>query len=180
MAAATVTSNPPVASTTTRRGVIAPRRSVSSAKPLPSRATAKASPFGRTWTSNRSFATSIPTKNSSILSRPCICGLALRPERLFGFDGTTDGAPCSVTASMDRDTIGLPSAPAEPMLARLRLFDIQDTEDTERHGVHLEDQTFEAVFEGERVEIHEQTDLVPAQPQIGEHLRLVDRHQPIH
>src|SRR5271163_18381 len=81
--------------------------------------------------SSRSFATLIPIKQVSIFTRPCICGLALRPGRLFGFDGITDGAPSSVTAFFGRDTIGLPSVPAEPILRRLRAIDIQGTEDTE-------------------------------------------------
>jgi hypothetical protein len=39
-------------------------------------------PLGRTQTSSRSFDTSIPMNKS--ISRPCTCGLATRPRRLFG------------------------------------------------------------------------------------------------
>jgi hypothetical protein len=35
----------------------------------------------------------IPTKLASIFTPPCATGLALRPKRLFGFDGKTDGEP---------------------------------------------------------------------------------------
>src|SRR3954454_23544391 len=47
-AAATTVSKPPVASTMTRSGVSGKSRSISSARPLPSRATAKAMPSGQT------------------------------------------------------------------------------------------------------------------------------------
>src|SRR5271163_1647669 len=75
--------------------------------------------------SSRSFATSIPIKHVSMCTRPCKCGLALRPKRLFGFNGLTDGAPSSATVFIDLDAIGLPSAPATPTLRRRRDFDIQ-------------------------------------------------------
>ena len=39
-------------------------------------------PLGRTQTSSRSFDTSISINKS--ISRPCTCGLATRPRRLFG------------------------------------------------------------------------------------------------
>jgi hypothetical protein len=93
-------------------------RSTSCARPSPSRATAKASPLGRRCTSSRSFATSIPTKCS--MSRPCACGLALRPRRLFGLREAADGAPCSGTGSCTRGSGGLPSATAAPSLPRRR------------------------------------------------------------
>lgn len=45
------------------------------------------------------------------MTRPCECGLALRPERLFGFRmEPADGAPCSRTGSITREMVGLPSA----------------------------------------------------------------------
>jgi len=131
IAAATVTSNPPVASSTTSSSGTRPSRSARAAKPSPSRGTAKASPDGRRCTSRRSFETSMPTKYFSISTRPCQCGLAARPKRLFGFDGTTDGAPGSVTASCGRGTIGLPSVTALPSLRRDGNRDIQGTEYTE-------------------------------------------------
>jgi hypothetical protein len=116
-AAATATSKPPVASSTTRVGVRPARRATRSSRPASSRETAKVSPVGRRCTSRRSLATSMPTKTGSRaeggcpMTRPCECGLALRPERLFGFlDGTADGAPCSETGSSTPGGRGLPSA----------------------------------------------------------------------
>src|SRR5262245_7569038 len=48
----------------------------------------------------------------SILSHPCLSGLALRPRRLFGFDGTADGDPCPPTGLVSLRCCGLPSATA--------------------------------------------------------------------
>ena len=72
-------------------------RSTRRSRPWSSRVTAKVSPLGRIQMSSRSFDTSIPANTST--SRPCTCGLAMRPRRLFGMLGWTDGAPCSRTGS---------------------------------------------------------------------------------
>src|SRR5579863_9634414 len=68
----------PVASSVTRAGARARKRSTRRSRPSSSRVTTKVSPLGRTQMSSRSFDTSIPM-NSSI-SRPCTCGLATRPR----------------------------------------------------------------------------------------------------
>src|ERR1700735_924801 len=86
------------------------RRSTKAATPSPSRANAKVSPEGRTWTSKRSFATSIPTKLCS-MTRPCECGLTVRTERLFGFTGTTSGAPGSSTVLKTKTETASRSSP---------------------------------------------------------------------
>ena len=113
-AAAAVVSKPPVASSTTSATSSAPSRTANSSRPLPSRATAKASPDGRTCTSSRSFATSIPTKIRS-MTRPCKCGLAGRTKRLFGFTGTADGEPCSSAVSWTKgNPVSRPLPPPEP------------------------------------------------------------------
>ena len=90
-AAATVTSMPPVASSTTKAGASSARRSTSRVSPVASRPTASTSPDGRRCTSSRSFATSIPTNTGAAearsMTRPCACGLTgRRPKRLFGFE----------------------------------------------------------------------------------------------
>ena len=102
-AAATVVSKPPVASRTISEIFSASRRSMRSSKPLPSRATAKASPDGRKCTSSRSLDTSMPTefvtRRGSSMTLPCKCGLD-RPLRLFGHsDNRTQAAPCSHAGS---------------------------------------------------------------------------------
>ncbi len=44
------------------------------------------------------------------MTRPCICGLAWRPRRLFGFSAEqVDGAPCFFTGSVALGACGLPS-----------------------------------------------------------------------
>ena len=93
-APATVVSKPPVASSTISATSSLRSRDTNSSRPFPSRATEKASPDGRTCTSSRSFATSMPTNICSI-TLPCECGLAERTKRLFGFTGTADGEPGS-------------------------------------------------------------------------------------
>jgi multidrug resistance protein len=74
--------------------------------------------FLRRCTSSRSLATSIPTKCS--MSRPCACGLAWRPRRLFGLEEAADAAPGSGAGSGTRGSEGLPSATAAPTLLRRR------------------------------------------------------------
>ena len=44
------------------------------------------------------------------MTRPCECGLGLRPRRLFGFQvEPVDGAPCFFTGSSAPGGCGLPS-----------------------------------------------------------------------
>ena len=95
-AAATV-SKPPVASTATSIGRERPQ-------PL---ASAPPGPCRRAPTAKRAAArpdmhvqpilrdVDADDRIMSISSRPCLIGLRLRPKRLFGFDGTTGGAPSS-------------------------------------------------------------------------------------
>jgi hypothetical protein len=92
-AATTTVSKPPVASSTMRLAFSTLRRATSSSSPAPVRATTKRSPLGRTATSRRSFETSIPHMVLSMATRPCLIELAVRPRRLFGFDGTAGGEP---------------------------------------------------------------------------------------
>lgn len=59
------------------------------------------------------------------------------------------------------------------------------TEVTENHGEPQSapvshDEALETIFQANHVEIHQQTDLVPGQAQIGQQLRLVDRKHPLH
>src|SRR5271156_5701609 len=116
--AATTVSNPPVASTATALTPSGAIFAISASNPSALRATAKLSPAGCTCTSNRSFETSIPTAMASIFTPPCTIGLRFtRPKRLFGFDGTADGEPCSPRALQAPGGIGLPSATAPPILA---------------------------------------------------------------
>ena len=82
--AATTLSRPPVASTATSAGASGRSRSISASMPAASRPTANAEPAGRTCTSNLDFATSIPTTTLSILSHPCLNGLRLRPQGVWG------------------------------------------------------------------------------------------------
>ena len=56
----------------------------------------------------------MPTKLGEVagcsMTRPCECGLALRPRRLFGFPvEPVDGAPCFFTGSTALGGCGLPS-----------------------------------------------------------------------
>src|SRR5262245_49422897 len=89
------------------------RRATRSSSPAPVRGTAKSSPLGRTATSRVSFETSIPTVIFSMATRPCLSELAVRPRRLFGFDGTAGGVPGSGTV-LDED--GHPPATALRLL----------------------------------------------------------------
>ena len=44
------------------------------------------------------------------MTRPCECGLGLRPRRLFGFSmEPVDGAPCFFSGSLTLGACGLPS-----------------------------------------------------------------------
>src|SRR6476659_1467864 len=62
----------------------------------------------------------------SMVTLPCLIGLrTLRPRRLFGFNGLTDGAPLSPTACNDLGVCGLPSVTATSTIADLRRFDLQ-------------------------------------------------------
>ena len=110
IAAATVVSKPPVASSTISDTSSALRRSTRFSRPLPSRATAKASSDGRKCTSRRSLDTSIPTQHArrgSSMTHPCECGLDW-PLRLFGrSDNRTQAAPCSLAGSSALRKIGL-------------------------------------------------------------------------
>src|SRR5208337_1510918 len=89
----------------------------SSASPASSLDTMSRSPEGRTATSNLSLATSIPTMTASIRSHPCASGLALRPKRLFGFDGTSDEDPGSPTGLASLRGLGPSSATATVLLS---------------------------------------------------------------
>src|SRR4029450_8659655 len=122
--AATTVSKPPVASSTTKVGVMVLSRLASSSMPSPSRATTKLSPAGRTATSRRSFATSIPT-NMDFGSHPCACGLTVRPRRPFGITKSTAEAPRSGTGLPARGAYGLSADTAPPSLRRRGLFLIQ-------------------------------------------------------
>ena len=52
------------------------------------------------------------------MTRPCECGLGLRPRRLFGFPlEPVDGAPCFFSGSLTLGGCGLPST---DRLCRLR------------------------------------------------------------
>src|SRR5215218_6917624 len=56
----------------------------------------------------------IPTKLGMVagcsMTRPCECGLAMRPWRLFGFRlEPVDGAPCFLTGSLTLGRCELPS-----------------------------------------------------------------------
>ena len=60
----------------------------------------------------------MPTTMLSILSRPCLIGLRLRPKRLFGFDGTAGGNQLP-RARCPRG-VGLPSATAPSIILMRR------------------------------------------------------------
>src|ERR1700761_5000106 len=68
----------------------------------------------------------MPTAMISMATLPCLIGLrTLRPRRLFGFNGLTDGAPLSPTACNDLGVCGLPSVTASAIIADLRISDLQ-------------------------------------------------------
>src|SRR5262245_54016227 len=54
------------------------------------------------------------------MSRPCTCGLATRPRRVFGKLERTDGAPSSGTGFETLGAPGLPSAAAPAILSACR------------------------------------------------------------
>ena len=102
-------------------GASSRNRPANRSNPEALRSTVNASPLGRTATSRRSFATSIPTVVMSMATRPCLIELRiLRPRRLFGFDGTTGGAPSSPTVFGDPGVIGRPPVTATPNLCESR------------------------------------------------------------
>lgn len=117
--AATTVSKPPVASTITRAGLRGPSRAMRRSRPLALRSTVKCSPPGRTAMSSCFLETSTPTL-LSMTTRPCLIGLASRPRRLFGLDGTTGGAPCSPTVFEDPGAIGHPPITARSSLPETR------------------------------------------------------------
>src|SRR5262249_59632760 len=114
--ATTTVSKPPVASSTMRLGFSTLRRATRSSSPAPVRATTKRSPLGRTATSRWSFDTSIPTVIFSMATRPCLSELALRPRRLFGFDGTAGGGASLPTVLDDLREDGHPPPTARRLL----------------------------------------------------------------
>src|SRR5215218_6280493 len=59
----------------------------------------------------------MPMTMGSILSRPCLSGLRMRPRRLFGFDGTTDADPRSPTGSITPGAFGPAPATAPARIA---------------------------------------------------------------
>src|SRR5690606_4933848 len=102
----------------------APSRSTSACTPASSLPTAKLSPRGCTCTSSRALLTSIPTV-ISISSPPCLNGLALRPRRLFGIDGSMRGAPCSLPGFDAPGGPELPRITAAPSLPDVADFKLQ-------------------------------------------------------
>ena len=90
--------------------------------PTALRSTVNTSPSGRTATSKRSLATSMPTVMLSMATRPCLIELRdERPRRLFGFDGTMDGAPGSPTVFADQGLVELPPITATGKLRESRV-----------------------------------------------------------
>src|SRR5215207_7150422 len=67
----------------------------------------------------------MPLTMASILSRPCLSGLRLRPRRLFGFDGTTDADPRSPTGSITPGAFGPAPATAPARIADPAIRDLQ-------------------------------------------------------
>src|SRR5215211_8591976 len=67
----------------------------------------------------------MPMTMASILSRPCLSGLRLRPRRLFGFDGTTDADPRSPTGSITPGAFGPAPATAPARIADPAIRDLQ-------------------------------------------------------
>src|SRR5215203_1693332 len=67
----------------------------------------------------------MPMTMGSILSRPCLSGLRMRPRRLFGFDGTTDADPRSPTGSITPGAFGPSPATAPARIADPAIRDLQ-------------------------------------------------------
>ena len=85
------------------------------------------------------------------MTRPCECGLGLRPRRLFGFPmEPVDGAPCFFSGSLTLGGCGLPSTDSARRLLRGRQW--QDT----RGQQH---QSFGRSRGGFSTKIHLKTDL---------------------
>src|SRR5271157_5532713 len=61
----------------------------------------------------------------SIRSHPCASGLALRPKRLFGFDGTADEDPRFSTGLLSLRGLGPSSATATALLSPAVLIKLQ-------------------------------------------------------
>src|SRR5215216_2961290 len=70
----------------------------------------------------------MPMTMGSILSRPCLSGLRMRPRRLFGFDGTTDADPRSPTGSITPGAFGPAPATAPARIADPAIRDLQGAE----------------------------------------------------
>src|SRR5215216_1477434 len=69
----------------------------------------------------------MPMTMGSILSRPCLSGLRMRPRRLFGFDGfdgTTDADPRSPTGSITPGAFGPAPATAPARIADPAIRDL--------------------------------------------------------
>src|SRR5271166_7089059 len=62
---------------------------------------------------------------ASIRSHPCASGLALRPKRLFGFDGTADEDPRFSTGLLSLRGLGPSSATATALLSPAVLIKLQ-------------------------------------------------------
>jgi transposase-like protein len=110
---------PPSATSSRPRATARARSPAASlSRPSPSRATAKAPPAGRTWTSRRSLETSVPTNMrppapGASPARARRCGLAARrPKRLSGLSDAVvaGGAPHSAPGSITPAVFGLPPA----------------------------------------------------------------------
>src|SRR5215217_578682 len=71
----------------------------------------------------------MPMTMGSILSRPCLSGLRMRPRRLFGFDGTTDADPRSPTGSITPGAFGPAPATAPARIADPAIRDLQGAVD---------------------------------------------------
>src|SRR6266581_6387550 len=79
--------------------------------------------------SSCSFEMSMPTMTFAIGTHPCACGLALRPERLFGLSGKdASGDTCSPTVLLSLDARCLPPAGDPRSLTPCAGFKIQGCE----------------------------------------------------
>jgi len=71
---------------------------------------------------------------ASIRSHPCASGLALRPKRLFGFDGTADEDPRFSTGLVSLRGLGPSSATATALLSPAVLIKLQGGGPQPVHG----------------------------------------------